>query len=189
MKLGCLDIVDGWSDGDGQTDVYKFLTKPDFDAYVPKSLQKHFLKGKFQYVDIIRYDPRHIAHSPFRLHVSSSPPILPDQVRLISHLAWCVCQHSAGKGIKPQVWDTCPGVCFAPTTRSHCPGELVYRQQWPYLKVTVWPGIVSDLLRHASHASDVGRQCQTTGTPRNVEAWFLIHMILLAGDNGVHAHD
>lgn len=81
MKLGSLNIVEGWRDGDGQTEVYKFVTKPDLDAYVPASLQKHFLKGSFQYVDIIRYDPRHIARSPYQLHVSSIPPILPDQVQ------------------------------------------------------------------------------------------------------------
>ena len=80
MKLGSLDIVEGWRDADGQTEVYKFVTVPDLDAYVPQPLQKHFLKGAFQYVDIIRYDPRHITCSPFQLYVSSIPPILPDQV-------------------------------------------------------------------------------------------------------------
>ena len=76
-NLGGLDIVEGWLDG--EIEVYKFVTKPDLDRYVPKRLQKHF-KGGLQYTDIIRYDPAKIASSPYTLDVTSISPILAERV-------------------------------------------------------------------------------------------------------------
>ena len=77
-NLGGLDIVEGWLEG--ETEVYRFVTKPDLDKFVPKRLQKHFKEGGLQYTDIIRYDPAKIAQSPFVLDVSSIPPILAERV-------------------------------------------------------------------------------------------------------------
>lgn len=70
--------MEGWLEGD--TEVYKFVTRPDLDKFVPKKLQRHF-KGGLQYTDIITYDPAKIAQSPFVLDVKSIAPILPDRVR------------------------------------------------------------------------------------------------------------
>jgi hypothetical protein len=79
MKLGALDIVDGWMEG--EIEVYKFVTKPDLDKFVPKGLQKYIAKHGLQYTDIITYDPKLIARSPYRLPVRSIPPKLPEKVR------------------------------------------------------------------------------------------------------------
>ena len=68
-NLGGLDIVEGWLDGD--VEVYRFVTKPDMDKFVPKRLQKHFKGGALQYTDIIRYDPANIAEAPYTLGVQS----------------------------------------------------------------------------------------------------------------------
>ena len=76
-NLGGLDIVEGWLDG--EVEVYKFVTKPDLDRYVPKRLQKHFKDG-LRYTDIIRYDPAKIASSPYTLDVTSISPILAERV-------------------------------------------------------------------------------------------------------------
>jgi hypothetical protein len=76
-NLGGLDIVEGWLDG--EVEVYKLVTKPDLDRYVPKRLQKHFKDG-LRYTDIIRYDPAKIASSPYTLDVSSISPILAERV-------------------------------------------------------------------------------------------------------------
>ncbi len=62
--------------------MYRFVTKPDLDMFVPKRLQKHFKEGGLQYTDIIRYDPAKIAQSPFVLDVTSIPPILAERVLL-----------------------------------------------------------------------------------------------------------
>ena len=62
-------------------EVYKFVTKPDIDKFVPKRLQKHFKGGALQYTDIIRYDPATIAEAPYTLGVQSIPPILAERVR------------------------------------------------------------------------------------------------------------
>ena len=77
-NLGGLDIVEGWLDGD--VEVYRFVTKPDMDKFVPKRLQKHFKEGALQYTDIIRYDPAAIAEAPYTLGVQSIPPILAERV-------------------------------------------------------------------------------------------------------------
>ena len=76
-NLGGLDIVEGWLDG--EVEVYKIVTKPDLDRYVPKRLQKHFKDG-LRYTDIIRYDPAKIASSPYTLDVTSISPILAEWV-------------------------------------------------------------------------------------------------------------
>lgn len=99
MKLGALDIVDGWTEGEAE--VYKFVTKPDLDKFVPKGVQKYFAKHGLHYTDIITYDPKLIDKPPFRLPVRSIPPILPDRVRtsiklcarppLYGHLHHMVC--------------------------------------------------------------------------------------------------
>jgi len=85
-NLGGLDIVEGWLDG--EVEVYRFVTTPDLDKFVPKRLHKHFKGGKLQYTDIIRYDPAKIARSPFVLDVTSIPPILAERVRLL-HSQMC----------------------------------------------------------------------------------------------------
>lgn len=82
-NLGGLDIVEGWLDG--ETEVYRFVTKPDLDKFVPKSLQKHFKEGGLQYTDIIRYDPAKISQAPFVLDVTSIPPILAERVFSLPH--------------------------------------------------------------------------------------------------------
>ena len=82
MKVGALDIVDGWMEGDAE--VYKFVTKLEVDKYVPKSLQRHFSKEGLHYTDIITYDPKLIARAPYRLPVKSIAPILPEKVHLLS---------------------------------------------------------------------------------------------------------
>ena len=78
-NLGGLDIVEGWLDGD--VEVYRFVTKPEMDKFVPKRLQKHFKGGALQYTDIIRYDPATIAEAPYTLGVQSIPPILAERVQ------------------------------------------------------------------------------------------------------------
>jgi hypothetical protein len=45
------------------------------------------MKNGFHYTDIIRYDPREIADPPYRLHVTSIPPILPSKVPLVQSSA------------------------------------------------------------------------------------------------------
>ncbi len=60
--------------------MYRFVTKPDLDMFVPKRLQKHFKEGGLQYTDIIKYDPAKISQSPFVLDVTSIPPILAERV-------------------------------------------------------------------------------------------------------------
>ncbi|KAK9830091.1 hypothetical protein WJX72_009745 [[Myrmecia] bisecta] len=74
MKLGCLEIVEGWTKADG-VEVYKLVTSPDLDKFVPKNLQHHLPGGSLKYTDIIEYDPRRIAQSPFKLKVTSIPPV------------------------------------------------------------------------------------------------------------------
>ena len=81
MKLGGLEICDGWVEDD-DVEVYKFVTTPEMDVFVPRPLQRHLMKDGFHYTDIIRYDPREIADPPYRLHVTSIPPILPSKVSL-----------------------------------------------------------------------------------------------------------
>ena len=78
MKVGSLDIVDGWMEGEAE--VYKFVTMLEVDKYVPKSFQRHFAKQGLQYTDIITYDPKLIACPPYRLPVKSIAPILPEKV-------------------------------------------------------------------------------------------------------------
>lgn len=78
MKVGALEIVDCWMEGDSE--VYKFVTKLEVDKYVPKSLQKHFSKDGLHYTDIITYDPKLIACAPYRLPVKSIAPIFPEKV-------------------------------------------------------------------------------------------------------------
>ncbi|KAK9901312.1 hypothetical protein WJX75_005857 [Coccomyxa subellipsoidea] len=80
MKVGALDIVDGWMEG--ESEVYKFVTKLEVDNYVPKSLQRHFSKEGLHYTDIITYDPKLIARAPYRLPVKSIAPILPEKSRI-----------------------------------------------------------------------------------------------------------
>ena len=70
--------MEGWLEG--EIEVYRFVTKPDLDKFVPKRLQKHFKEGGLQYTDIIRYDPAKISQSPFVLDVTSIPPILAERV-------------------------------------------------------------------------------------------------------------
>ena len=70
--------MEGWLEG--ETEVYRFVTKPDLDKFVPKRLQKHFKEGGLQYTDIIKYDPAKISQSPFILDVTSIPPILAERV-------------------------------------------------------------------------------------------------------------
>jgi hypothetical protein len=84
MKVGALDIVDGWMEG--ESEVYKFVTKLEVDNYVPKSLQRHFSKEGLHYTDIITYDPKLIARAPYRLPVKSIAPILPEKVHLPAYL-------------------------------------------------------------------------------------------------------
>ena len=85
-NLGGLDIVEGWLEG--ETEVYRFVTKPDLDKFVPKRLQKHFKEGGLQYTDIIRYDPAKISQPPFVLDVTSIPPILAERVFSPPHQTW-----------------------------------------------------------------------------------------------------
>ncbi|CAL8471107.1 g10649 [Coccomyxa elongata] len=79
MKVGALEIVDCWMEGNSE--VYKFVTKLDVNKYVPKSLQKHFSEG-LHYTDIITYDPKLIACAPYRLPVKSIAPIFPEKARI-----------------------------------------------------------------------------------------------------------
>ncbi len=67
----------------GDVEVYKFVTDPDMDKFVPRSLQQHIAGGKITYTDIIRYDPKLIAHAPYRLPVSSIPPVFSNRVSQI----------------------------------------------------------------------------------------------------------
>ena len=64
----------------GDVEVYKFVTDPDMDKYVPRSLQHHLSGGKITYTDIIRYDPKLIASAPFKLPVESIPPVFSNRV-------------------------------------------------------------------------------------------------------------
>ena len=73
--------MEGWLDGEAE--VYRFVTRPDLDKFVPKRLQRHFKGGGLQYTDIIRYHPDKIAQSPFVLDVTSIPPILAERVRCL----------------------------------------------------------------------------------------------------------
>ncbi len=79
MKVGALEIVDCWMEG--ESEVCKFVTKLEVDKYVPKSLQKHFSEG-LHYTDIITYDPKLIACAPYRLPVKSIAPIFPEKVNV-----------------------------------------------------------------------------------------------------------
>ncbi|KAK9830764.1 hypothetical protein WJX74_006040 [Apatococcus lobatus] len=80
MKLGALDIAEGWMEGG--VEVYKFVTDPDMDKYVPRSLQHHLAGGKITYTDIIRYDPKLIASAPFKLPVESIPPVFSNRATI-----------------------------------------------------------------------------------------------------------
>jgi len=84
--------VEGWLDV--EVEVYRFVTTPDLDKFVPKRLQKHFNGGKLQYTDIIKYDPAKIARSPFVLDVTSIPPIFAERVRLL-HSQMCTAEGHA----------------------------------------------------------------------------------------------
>lgn len=80
MKLGGLEILDGWMDGD--VEVYQFVTRPDIDKFVPKRLQHYLPNGNLFYIDIIEYDPRLLQGSPFQLRVTSIPPIFPNKAHI-----------------------------------------------------------------------------------------------------------
>ena len=78
MKLGQLEIVDGWMDGDVQ--VFKLATSPDLDRFVPKKFHSYVPGGNLTYIDIIRYDPKLISAPPFQLVVDSIPPVFASKV-------------------------------------------------------------------------------------------------------------
>ncbi|KAK9791832.1 hypothetical protein WJX73_004695, partial [Symbiochloris irregularis] len=80
MKLGGLEIHDGWMDGD--VEVYKFVTRPDIDKFVPKKLQHYLPGGNLYYIDIIEYDPKRLKGSPYKLSVTSIPPIFPSKAHI-----------------------------------------------------------------------------------------------------------
>ena len=60
--------------------VYKFVTRPDLDKFVPKAFQHYLPNGNLFYIDLIEYDPAKLKGSPFKLHVTSIPPIFPSKV-------------------------------------------------------------------------------------------------------------
>ena len=63
--------------------VYKFVTRPDIDKFVPKKLQHYLPGGNLYYIDIIEYDPKRLRGSPYKLNVTSIPPIFPSKVSCI----------------------------------------------------------------------------------------------------------
>jgi hypothetical protein len=66
--------------------VFKLVTKPDIDRFVPKRLQHYIPGGELTYTDIIRYDPKLLENPPFKLLVHSIPPIFKNKVRMSP---WC----------------------------------------------------------------------------------------------------
>jgi hypothetical protein len=65
--------------------VFKLVTKPDIDRFVPKRLQHYIPGGELTYTDIIRYDPKLLENPPFKLLVHSIPPIFKNQVSSHTH--------------------------------------------------------------------------------------------------------
>ncbi len=61
--------------------VFKLVTKPDMDRFVPKRLQHYLPGGGLEYTDIIRYDPQLLEKPPFKLVVHSIPPVFQKKVR------------------------------------------------------------------------------------------------------------
>lgn len=59
--------------------VFKLVTQPDVDQYVPKKIQR-YMPGNLEYTDIIRYDPAHLKSPPFVLHLHSVPPVFARKV-------------------------------------------------------------------------------------------------------------
>lgn len=59
--------------------VFKLVTKPDINSFVPKRLQK-YLPLSLEYTDIIRYDPQRLRGPPFVLDVHSIPPVFASKV-------------------------------------------------------------------------------------------------------------
>ncbi len=59
--------------------VFKLVTKPDINYFVPKRLQK-YLPISLEYTDIIRYDPQRLRGPPFVLDVHSIPPVFASKV-------------------------------------------------------------------------------------------------------------
>ena len=72
--------------------VFKLVTKPDIDRFVPKRLQHYIPGGELTYTDIIRYDPKLLENPPFKLLVHSIPPIFKNQVSIKT---WCSAWASA----------------------------------------------------------------------------------------------
>eukprot|EP00891_Asterochloris_glomerata_P004842 jgi/Astpho2/4842/fgenesh1_pg.00069_%23_2_t len=66
MKLGQLEITDGWMDG--QQEVYKSTTRPDVN--IPQSLSRYLPGGELAYTDIITYDPACLKQAPYMLEAS-----------------------------------------------------------------------------------------------------------------------
>mmetsp|Transcript_21307 Transcript_21307/g.64113 ORF Transcript_21307/g.64113 Transcript_21307/m.64113 type:complete len:554 (+) Transcript_21307:294-1955(+) len=96
QKLGSLEIRDGWADGPVQ--VFKLVTKPDVDHFVPKRLQK-YLPLSLEYTDVIRYDPAKLQDPPFVLDVHSIPPVFPSKTTInctltIEEVSECECRQT-----------------------------------------------------------------------------------------------